>query len=490
MENAQFLKGVSLFSELPENVLETLASRMLELAFPKGRHICKENDQGNALFVIKDGIVQIHVGEGSEKKVLAYLKRGDYFGEMALFTGEPRSASASALADVSVLGLMKDDLEREVVRTPAIALELLKTLSRRLAKANLLTGQGESKQGRLLFLAGSEKGAGKTVVARDLAAALAGLSDQRVVLLDPNVQNPSVARASGIQETCDLARELVSSNAVTVERYVKQTPWGYWVLLPQRVERTTYPLKESHHHVLMSALAEKFDYVVVDSSSTMAQFNKHLMQAASRILVVLSGRQDSLTSFLEPFQNLVLDKTGVDPGRVLYLLNQNAGEIEDPRGRLGRHATDLDLVLPHDPAALAATSERGGPATELAPDSPWAAAATELARTIFLEHSLEVLLPLAADGHAGASEDRARSEGERLTKEFEELFGEAPQVDRVTLDEASEAAGAPALEVAVRATQDRFNKGMDTFLQQVTSCRDRLGFERILVRIDGRPSLL
>lgn len=482
MENVQFLKALSLFSELPDTVIQQLAGKMLELTFEKGRRICEENDKGDALFVIKSGIIQIFVGEGPEKKVLNYLKRGDYFGEMALFTGDPRSASAVAIADVTVLGLTKENFEAEVLRSPTIALELIKTLSRRLANANPNRQAGSSRKGRLVFLSGSEKGAGKTVVARDLAAALARTSGSRVCLLDPNVQNPDLARTLGVEETCDLAKELVGSDSLTVERYVKETPWGFWTLLPQRIERTTYPLKESHHHILMSALSEKFDYLVVESSSTMANFNKHLMQSAEQLLVLLSGGQDSLSSFLEPFQNLVLGQGKVDRSKVLYVLNQNQGPIEDPSGKLGSYAREVSETLPHDPETLEAAAQEKTPASELRPTSDWTARIQELARRVFRSHSLEVLLP-------SQDQDKLDPEVEPLCQELEKLFGEAPRRDEVELEAFEGDPGGPALEIGLRTTNELLTEGMDSFLQLLASVRERMGLEQVLIRIDGRPSL-
>ncbi len=486
-ENARFLQAVSLFSELPEPVVRTLAGKMQELHFEKGRRICEENREGNALFIIKAGIVQIHVGEGAEKKTLAYLKRGDYFGEMAVFTGDPRSASATAIAEVTLLGLTKADFETEVRANPSIALELLKTLSRRLARANQRSGSAESKAGKILFLSGSEKGAGKTAVARDLAHSLAKLSGKRVVLFDPNVQNPSVAHSVGVREDCDLAKELVSTEHLTVERYVKKTPWGFSVLLPQRVERTTYPLRESHHHVLVNALAEKFDYLVVDSSSTMAKLNKHLMESAARIVVVLSGRQQSLVNFLEPFERMILGPGAVERRKVVYLLNQNGGVVEDPVRLLGGHAKDIALTLPHDPEALKAADDRGMPGAEAAPESGWAKAAHETGREVFLDHSLELLLP-ELEGRAS----RLEALVPRLAGDLERIFSTPPERGAVDLEDADRDSlhAARAQRLGVRVTESVMTEGMDGFLTAAESAREFLGEGQILIRIDGRPSLV
>lgn len=484
-ENTQFLQAVSLFEELPEKALQQISGKTLELAFEKGRVIFNENDRGDALFVIKSGIVQIYIGDGPEKKVFSYLKRGDYFGEMAIFTGDPRSASAAAIADVVLLGLRKHDFEDEVKRSPELALELIKTLSRRLAGANTRTGSSSDDSGKIIYLTGSEKGAGKSVLARDLARALHEVSGgARVCLVDPNVENPSLAQALGIEEDCDLAKELASTDSVTVDRYCKQTPWGFHLLLPQRNDKTTFPLRESHLHILMNSLADRFDYLVVDSSSTMAQFNRHMMQIAERLLVVLSGKQESIESFLQPFENLVVGAGNVDRRKIRYMLNCNAGEEEDPKARVGAEGPELALVLPHDPEALAAATEAKAPTSEVRPQSDWSQAVHQLARDVHRNHALHVVIPLQD------AEPKARDEAGKLARELEELFeDEVTKRDVSPWDESDEASGA-GISVEVRATGKLFTEGMDSFLQQVASLRDRLGLEQILIRVDGRPSLI
>lgn len=492
MENVEFLKAVSLFSELPAGITSTIASKMQELTFERGRLICEENTPGNALFIIKSGIVQIYIGEGPDKKVLAYLKRGDYFGEMAIFTGDPRSASAQAIADVILLGVTKADFEAEVQRSPSIALELLKTLSRRLAKASISAGGVGDKTGRIIFLAGSQKGAGKTAVAREVARGLAQLSGGRVVLFDPNVQNAAVARSVGVKETCDLAKELVSSDHITVERYLAETPWGFSVLKPQKVEKTTYPLKESHHHILVNALADKFDYLVVDSSSTMASLNKHLMQAAARILVILSGQQESLTGFLDPFERMVLEVNQVDRRKLLYSLNVNGEGLEETaKKKLERWVNDVQRILPYDPEALNAADERGGPAAEVAPDTAWAKEARELVRDVYLDHSLEIFLPIASVDEP--PKGKVAELADTIEGKFSELFTDTPEVERLEVEEhgeEDEPARNPALRIGVRVTESGMTEGMDAFLGLANQARDDLGLQALLVKVDGRPSLI
>lgn len=487
MDKTQFLQGVSLFSDLPTGTLTPLAEKMLELNFPRGERICTENDKGDALFILKSGIVEISVGEGPEKKILAYLKRGDYFGEMAIFTGDPRSATVQAIADVSVLGLTKTDFEVEVRRSPAIALELLKTLSRRLTKQNLAsTKDGASARGKLIFLTASQKKAGKTAVARDLASALNDSFEGKVVFLDPNVTNADVALSLGIEDPCDLAQELVSAESVTLDKYLVKTAEGLWVLPPQETQNTVYPLREAHHHILLNALLDRFEYVVVDSSSTMASFNRHLMRSADRLVVLLSGSQEDLKSFLDPFHNLVVKNNHIDPRRLLTIANldsEDAGQgLEE---KLGSYRGDLMLKLPFAPQAhqTAATARQAIPT--LLPEAEWTKAIEALARRIVLEHEVDVFFPRDAENL-----ETQKREAKDFELELEKVFSEDVATEEVELQDFLGTESGPGLRIHCRMTSEELRAGMDPFLQAVTRLRARLGLDEITIRVDGRPSIL
>ncbi|MEW6712480.1 MAG: cyclic nucleotide-binding domain-containing protein, partial [Candidatus Riflebacteria bacterium] len=100
MAQSDFLKGVSLFSDLNDEELKNVSQQIDEIEFVRDAFICKEGQQADSMFIIKSGIVQIFCDDGKGgRKILTHLKLGEYFGEMALLTDEPRNASAIALAE-------------------------------------------------------------------------------------------------------------------------------------------------------------------------------------------------------------------------------------------------------------------------------------------------------------------------------------------------------------------------------------------------------
>ncbi len=131
------LAGVPLFSQLKHSDLKRVAKAMVQRRFPKDHVIVKEGDQAVAFYIIDSGQVEVFKGIGEERpQVLATLKSGDFFGEMALLDGYPRSASIRAVEDSECLVLSRWDFLAEVRSSPDIAAGILPVLSQRLREAD------------------------------------------------------------------------------------------------------------------------------------------------------------------------------------------------------------------------------------------------------------------------------------------------------------------------------------------------------------------
>lgn len=138
MASADVFKGLE-FSEL-----ELLEKSAKEVIFPIDQIIFKENEKGDKMYLILEGVVDIWKSEGKELKGsrLARLKPGDIFGEMALFDHEPRSASAvAAIAkETKILEWSEKDIAKIIQEKPELGIKMLnnilKKISQRLRVAN------------------------------------------------------------------------------------------------------------------------------------------------------------------------------------------------------------------------------------------------------------------------------------------------------------------------------------------------------------------
>lgn len=133
MNETEILSRVSLFSHLKPRDLKRVAKLSRECTYAKGEKIIAEGDRDGSLFVIISGEVEVvkNLGHQSEK-CLSRLGPLCYFGEMALIDDLIRSASVVACEDTRTLCIDQWNLRREIVKYPALAVELLQMLNRRL----------------------------------------------------------------------------------------------------------------------------------------------------------------------------------------------------------------------------------------------------------------------------------------------------------------------------------------------------------------------
>jgi small-conductance mechanosensitive channel/CRP-like cAMP-binding protein len=126
------LTRVSLFEPLSFDERGALAASFKTRKVAAGTTLVSQGEGGDSMFLISEGvlIVRAHRKEGNDADVTR-LGPGEFFGEMSLLTGEPRSATVVALTDVCVHELAKDDLSPIMTTRPALANELARVLATR-----------------------------------------------------------------------------------------------------------------------------------------------------------------------------------------------------------------------------------------------------------------------------------------------------------------------------------------------------------------------
>lgn len=136
MENYQFLKTIPLFSRVYDDHMLQLLKVLHEKKFKKGSVIFTANEAGETIYIVKSGLVKICVASKGKEKTLSLLKEGDYFGEMAILSGETRSATAEVLEDAQVLMIYKRDFIHILQKNPDMSHKIIYTLIQRLREAD------------------------------------------------------------------------------------------------------------------------------------------------------------------------------------------------------------------------------------------------------------------------------------------------------------------------------------------------------------------
>jgi transcriptional regulator with AAA-type ATPase domain/ferredoxin len=131
------LHSVELFKSLPSKLLKKIAGMAEFRAYPKGEVIIHEGDQGDSFYHVVSGSARVfQISEDGIDVTLNTLEPGESFGEMALLTGEPRSASVDTRETSCFLVISKQGFEDVVAESPEFSLALSKILSSRLSKGS------------------------------------------------------------------------------------------------------------------------------------------------------------------------------------------------------------------------------------------------------------------------------------------------------------------------------------------------------------------
>lgn len=123
------LKKIAIFKDVPLVDLENLCRAVNVRDIKAGQILFKKGEEGNAMFMIEQGQIDIFITSGNQEKVLRSCFAGDVFGEMSLLDGQPRSASARALTDLVVMELRRDDFMRFIQSRPHMILIVLRFLT-------------------------------------------------------------------------------------------------------------------------------------------------------------------------------------------------------------------------------------------------------------------------------------------------------------------------------------------------------------------------
>ena len=131
------VRQAPLFAALDAEAASALKSTMTTVELGRGEILFHEGDPGDRLYVIVEGKVKLGRASGDGREnLLAVLGPGEMFGELSLFDPGPRNATATAVADTTLIGLGSDDLGSWLDGRPDVSRQLLSALARRLRRTN------------------------------------------------------------------------------------------------------------------------------------------------------------------------------------------------------------------------------------------------------------------------------------------------------------------------------------------------------------------
>jgi len=127
------LSAVDIFAPLSTDELRQLAKATVVHVFAPGETLIRAGDEGSSMFVVHNGRVAVQVSERGVSRTVASLTDGDFFGEMALFTGEPRTANVVAVAETEVFEIGHAAMKHLFETNPDLAESISWTITERQA---------------------------------------------------------------------------------------------------------------------------------------------------------------------------------------------------------------------------------------------------------------------------------------------------------------------------------------------------------------------
>lgn len=139
--DTSLLASVPLFERLDEEERALLAAQLDDVSFEAGQVVFRRGDPGGSIFIVVSGAVEIFVEDTvGQRVVFETAKSGDFFGELSLLDGDPRSASSVALEVTRAVRLDRNDLELLFKRHPTAAMDVLAVIGKRLREADKVIG--------------------------------------------------------------------------------------------------------------------------------------------------------------------------------------------------------------------------------------------------------------------------------------------------------------------------------------------------------------
>src|SRR5215216_6717536 len=333
------LRKMDVFADLSDDQLGKIGRLLKEQKFAENTMIFAEDDQGDALYIVLQGRVRISTTDHfGRERVLAFYGPGEFFGDMAVLTDAPRSASATASSDVRVLQLRKDDFNALVNSNVGIMRGMLRVMVERQTAMNTRISQEAGAtagdvRGLVSVVFAPRGGAGQTVLATNLAVALAEATPDRVAIVDLDLLFGHVAML--LDQTPRTSLAAISPGAIraadreSFSYYLARHPESSLRLLvgtlrPEESELVT----ADHVRAVLEVLRKQYVHVIVDAGSKFNEPCLAAIEAADHVLVVSTPEAAALDAARQT-QRVLRELLGVSDDRITYVLNERG-----PYGRM------------------------------------------------------------------------------------------------------------------------------------------------------------
>ena len=146
------LRKIAFLSVLSVGEVDRLTSYIFKKTYKKKTTLFNQGDPGDFFYILYSGNVSVWASKkGGKKSFIAQLKPGDYFGEMALISGDPRNAAIIADTDAELFLLFKNDFNSLVRDNPGLEQKVKEVIERRQAQRSMELSNPSTEQSKGFF---------------------------------------------------------------------------------------------------------------------------------------------------------------------------------------------------------------------------------------------------------------------------------------------------------------------------------------------------
>ncbi len=283
-----------LFSGLSQWELKSISHLMRLVEYRKDELVYREGSGSESFYVIFSGRFEASIQTTAKKKVLAYLRRGDYFGEMSLLTDEPHSATIRTLSDSLLLELKKEDFKKILELNASIALEIGRRLSVRL-KGGADTRSKLLLKSDVISIFSNQHRIGRTAFSINLAASLVQETHQRTVLLDMSPSGQDVTSKLHLAPKIPITQFQNIENAPSdaLLGFLAKHPIGFDIL---NVAHTENDSMSSHIIIpLLNHLSIDYRFILIDLPSDLDETVFKTLTQSDNIYFVTDSHINNIT---------------------------------------------------------------------------------------------------------------------------------------------------------------------------------------------------
>ncbi|MFA6130409.1 MAG: patatin-like phospholipase family protein [Candidatus Omnitrophota bacterium] len=314
------IKELPFFSGLTKGELAIIKARAQVVEYHKGQIIYEEKSSPSAFYCIISGRVQIYTKDKEDRQLtLEYLHRGKYFGIISLLTNEPHSVTSLAINDCVILVIKKDDFDFVLKSIPRLAIDLSRTLSRRLKRKDI--HQKKIFESTVVSVFSSYAHAGKTVYALNLALSLSRETAKSVIILDILSQD----KIHTLPHKLELAQPRIFDLSSSAEIYI--LPKDYILESKFGVNLFCFYYQQDNDNCLkrlieiLSLLVNDYHYILLDLPAAMDRSIISMLNQSDLIHILSSPdpvdlkRTNNLVSRLKTDFNF-------DPQKIKTIVNE------------------------------------------------------------------------------------------------------------------------------------------------------------------------